>query len=119
MLCKYVKMTPDKLFKCADFPVVRAAKLAEARLKEMPKDNYLVLDIDGYEVIVKKEDKGHMAIKCYCPECSINGIPKSYCTKERILCRRIMSAVLYLAKNNGRINELTHLMNKEYKKDAI
>lgn len=85
--------------KIADFRIIRKVNKTKVKVKDIPKINYIIFDVDGEEVIAEKGPRGHLILKCPCDHCGTIGIAKG------IECRRKLAVYKFLVKLNGRITD--------------
>lgn len=88
-----------KQVKIADFRIIRKVNETKVTVKDIPKINYVIFDVDGLDVIASKGERGHLILKCPCDHCGAIGIAKG------IPCRRKMAVYNFLVGLNGRITD--------------
>jgi len=93
-------------FNVADFNIIRKAKNTQVKVKSVPRENIVIFDADGVEVLVKKDNDGYMIVRCDCDHCGAKGIARG------LDCRRKLAVNWALIKYNGRISEV--MVDKEY-----
>ncbi len=81
----------------ADFRLMRKVKKTIVTVKDIPKLNYVIFDVDGEEITAKKGNRGHLVLNCPCNHCGTIGIARG------ILCRRKLAVYDYILKKCGRI----------------
>ena len=96
----------NNLFNVADFRIIRRAKNYEVVLKEIPRQNVAIFEIDEVELTVEKGDRGHTIIKCSCTFCGMVGIAK------KIDCARRIALIWWLIRHEGRISEVDIVKQK-------
>ena len=88
-----------KQVKIADFRIIRKVNKTKVKVKDIPKINYVIFDVDGLDVTASKGERGHLILKCPCDHCGTISIAKG------IPCRRKIAVYNFIVELNGRLTD--------------